>query len=166
MHESWYPILRLILLLADSGSIFARFLPKIKARYDHSQLHFIGRRTDNLFTVVYQINPQLGTRTTILFLKVSNACYNKASENPCQMETAHGLFGFRYRAMKCYGVEALNGWLNSIIDMCSILSIDIKNMEAHVNSFVFIQWNKAQPDSREHLKAPCMNLAVESSRFH
>lgn len=83
--------------------------PKIKARYDHSQLHFIGHRTDNLFKVVYQINPQLGTGTTILFLKVSNACYNKASENPCQMETAHGLFGFRYRAMKCYGVEALNG---------------------------------------------------------
>lgn len=43
---------------------------------------FYWHRTDNLFTVVYQTNPQLGTGTTIFFLKVSNACYNKASENP------------------------------------------------------------------------------------
>lgn len=110
--------------------------PKIKAIYDDSQLHFIGHLWISLCQLI-----QDGNRAWSIWIQISSN-----------------------EVLLCI-LSRSSQWVIELYDWYVFNpSIDIKNMEAHVNSFVFIQWNKAQPDSREHLKAPCMNLAVESSK--
>eukprot|EP00253_Pinus_taeda_P003296 PITA_03296 len=214
-HNSEPIVIGAAVFLISAAATFARFLPKIKARYDYGVLIFVlsfsfmaisGYRVNNLFEVAYK---RLGTiiigcilcilisllifpvwagedlhrliiknleglakslegcmieyfkESSVEFSdKYSNVCKgyksilnSKANEealaNFARWEPKHGQFGLRYPWMQyvkigatmrscAYCLEALNGCLNS------------KAQTRH--------------SLREHLKAPCMNLAAESSK--